>query len=157
MRDPFADRPGFFSGGWPGNYGADDPDEAVVVPELYTPGIDWDNGDFSGEEGWVDLSAQPAPNRRGYHSTALLLPDGRVWHGGSTTTQDDPDGDGITGDGPNRNIDIFEPDYIGVAGRPNITSCPANIGYAMAPGRDTAGKLHRARRSYSLRCDYARL
>ena len=34
---------------------------------------------------WTTIE-DPAPNRRGYHSTALLLPDGRVWHGGSTTT-----------------------------------------------------------------------
>lgn len=28
------------TGGWPGNAGADDPDEATLEPELYTPGID---------------------------------------------------------------------------------------------------------------------
>lgn len=112
----------FLSGGWVGNAGANDPDEAVLVPELYTPGIDWAAGDFSGEEEWVDLSADPAEFRRGYHSTALLLPDGRVWHGGSTTDLEPL----------NRNIEVFAPDYIDDAGRPTITSCPANIGYAMA-------------------------
>ena len=112
----------FLSGGWVGNAGADDPDEAVLEPELYNPGINWDAGDFSGDEGWVDLSDDPALHRRGYHSIALLLPDGRVWHGGSTTEAEPA----------NRNIDIYEPDYVGAAGRPTITSCPANIGYAMA-------------------------
>lgn len=72
------------TGGWPGNAGADDPAEAVREPELYTPGINWAAGDFSNDDEWETIE-EPAPNRRGYHSTALLLPDGRVWHGGSTT------------------------------------------------------------------------
>lgn len=110
------------TGGWVGNAGADDPDEAVREPEIYTPGIDWAAGDFSNtdDEGWATID-EAAPNRRGYHSTALLLPDGRVWHGGSTTDAEPS----------NRNIDLFEPDYINDAGRPAITGCPANIGYAM--------------------------
>jgi hypothetical protein len=111
------------TGGWPGNAGADDPDLATRLPELYTPGINWAAGDFSNTaaEQWATLD-EPAPTRRGYHSVALLLPDGRVWHGGSTTT----------GDGANRNIELFTPAYATVGGRPTITSCPANIGYAMS-------------------------
>ena len=110
------------TGGWPGNYPADDPELATLQPELYTPGINWVNGDFSNsaDEDW-DTINDPAPSRRGYHSTALLLPDGRVWHGGSTTE----------GDGPNRTIDVFAPDYVGVPNRPTITDSPANVGYAM--------------------------
>jgi hypothetical protein len=110
------------TGGWHGNAGADDPTKATLEPELYTPGIDWNNGDFSntGDESWVTIE-DPAPSRRGYHSSALLLPDGRVWHGGSTTS----------GDGPNRTFDVFAPDYIDDANRPTITSCPDNIGYIM--------------------------
>lgn len=116
------------TGGWVGNYPAENNDDAVVLPELYTPGIDWQAGNFSHPDGdeWATLDA-PAPTRRGYHSVALLLPDGRVWHGGSTTV----------GDGANRNIEAFEPDYIATAGRPAITSCPKNIGYNMSFKVDT--------------------
>jgi hypothetical protein len=111
------------TGGWHPDAGANDPDEATLEPELYTPGINWTNGDFSdtANEEWITID-EPAPSRRGYHSSALLLPDGRVWIGGSTTT----------GDGPNRTFDIYSPDYIGDAGRPTITDCPDNIGYAMS-------------------------
>lgn len=111
------------TGGWPGNAGADDPSEATLEPELYTPGINWAAGDFSDtdEEQWETLN-DPAPTRRGYHSCALLLPDGRVWHGGSTTTFD----------GANRNFELFEPAYFNDNDRPTITDCPGNIGY-LAP------------------------
>lgn len=118
------------TGGWPGNARADNPAEAVRQAELYTPGINWAAGDFSNDDEWE--TKEEAPNRRGYHSTALLLPDGRVWHGGSTTTTEpDPEEGTPGGDGPNRTIDIFAPDYVSVAGRPTISSCPENIGYGM--------------------------
>lgn len=111
------------TGGWPGNAGADNASLATLEPELYTPGIDWDAGDFSntGDERWETLD-DPAPTRRGYHSGALLLPDGRVWHGGSTTTLD----------GANRNFELFEPAYFNDAGRPTIGDCPGNVQY-LAP------------------------
>ncbi|HEU5280296.1 MAG TPA: galactose oxidase-like domain-containing protein [Gaiellaceae bacterium] len=114
------------TGGWVGDAGADDPTVAVTKPELYTPGIDWANGDFAstGDEDWETIE-DPAPNRRGYHSTALLLPDGRVWVGGSTTTAD----------GSNKEIDVFDPAY--AAGRPTIDDCPGNISYDTAFTVDT--------------------
>ena len=114
------------TGGWHnadgGDAGADDVSLATREPELYTPGIDWAAGDFSvsNDEAWETLE-DPAPTRRGYHSVALLLPDGRVWHGGSTTS----------GDGANRDIELFSPPYIDVAGRPTISDCPENVGYMM--------------------------
>jgi hypothetical protein len=106
----------FVSGGWPGNYpGAVSDVTAVLRPEIYTPGINWSAGDFSNddEENWQTIE-QDAPNPRGYHSTALLLPDGRVWHGGSTTAAIP-----VTTE-----VDIFAPDYVADNGRPQITSCP---------------------------------
>ena len=110
------------TGGWPGGSGADDTTTATRQPELYTPGIDWGAGDFSdtGNEQWETIEEE-APNRRGYHSTTLLLPDGRVWHGGSTTTAEPL----------NKEIDVFEPAYVGQSGRPTISSAPDNIGYSM--------------------------
>jgi YHS domain-containing protein len=108
------------TGGWPGAASnSTNPADATVVPELYTPGIDWATGNYSGAGVWETLEDDPAPSRRGYHSGALLLPDGRVWHGGSTTEAED-----------NLNIEVFTPHYAdGVAGRPRISDCPGNIGY----------------------------
>jgi hypothetical protein len=130
------------TGGWRGNHSADNPDEAVLLPELYTPGINWQQGNFSNtdEEEWTTID-QPAPNRRGYHSTALLLPDGRVWHGGSTTEAEPS----------NRNIDLFSPEYVSEVGRPTITSCPANIGYGMSFPVDTP-QANSIRRVALMRC-----
>jgi hypothetical protein len=54
----------------------------VYEPELYTPGIDFVKGAFRGADSWETL-ADPSPVPRGYHATALLLPDGRVWTAGS--------------------------------------------------------------------------
>ena len=105
---------------------------------------------------WEDLSDQRSPRQSPWLPFHGVAPPMAVWHGGSTTTQDDPDGDGITGDGPDGNIDIFEPDYIDVAGRPTITSCPANIGYAMAFPVETPQANSIARVAHPLRCDHAR-
>ncbi|MGD9695190.1 MAG: galactose oxidase-like domain-containing protein [Thermoleophilia bacterium] len=66
---------------------------------------------------------------RGYHSTALLLPDGRVWSAG-----DDTDGPGAGGreggGGPNVDrAEIFSPPYLFQDGgaRPAITSAPSSV------------------------------
>lgn len=108
------------TGGWTGGSQAATDATATRQPELYTPGINWGAGDFSDavNEKWETVN-EPAPSRRGYHSTALLLPDGRVWTAGSTST-DEP---------LNRKIEIFEPAYATAAGRPVIDECPKNVGY----------------------------
>lgn len=130
------------TGGWPGAYSAENMSEATLEPELYTPGIDWAAGTFSNgdDERWETI-AEPAPTRRGYHSGALLLPDGRVWHGGSTTV----------GDGPNRDFELFAPAYVGAAGRPTITECPGNIGY-LAPFYVTTPDAQQIARVALMRC-----
>jgi len=57
---------------------------------------------------------------RVYHSTALLLPDGRVLHAGS-------------GDGPGLprelSAEIFSPPYLFQGPRPEVTGAPAAVGY----------------------------
>ena len=56
---------------------------------------------------------------RGYHSVALLLPDGRVLSGGGQCFGD-------TNCNPN-SAEIFSPPYLFAGARPTITSAPASI------------------------------
>ena len=64
------------------------------------------------------MATEPSP--RTYHSTALLLPDGTVFAGGS----DDP---------ANRTVDlqyeIFSPPYLFKGARPTITAAPTALTY----------------------------
>ena len=65
---------------------------------------------------WTELASQ-AP-RRAYHSTALLLPDGRIMSAG-----DDKSGGG------GKLIDFYSPPYLFAGTRPTITSSPAQAGH----------------------------
>lgn len=67
---------------------------------------------------WTTLASQTA--RRDYHSTAVLLPDGRVWSAGDTGT----------GGGGNRDT-IFSPPYLFGGVRPTITSAPTHVASGM--------------------------
>jgi hypothetical protein len=65
---------------------------------------------------WTNLAIQTP--RRAYHSTALLLPDGRIMSAGDT------------GAGGGRQlIDFYSPPYLFKGARPVITSAPATVGY----------------------------
>jgi hypothetical protein len=64
----------------------------VMDPDLYRPGL-----------GWSSVNA-PSPTRRGYHATAVLLPDGRVLVGGGEL--DTPQSSG------ERDYDIYVPHYL---------------------------------------------
>ncbi|MCC7141616.1 MAG: DUF1929 domain-containing protein [Candidatus Eisenbacteria bacterium] len=87
-----------------------DPADAVLTPEIYDPGADE----------WVQVAAHSTP--RMYHSTAVLLYDGRVFVGG---------GGGIDNHNWYPSAEIFNPPYlfddsdtrIPDADR-QITSCP---------------------------------
>jgi len=78
------------------------------VAELWNPG--------SGE--WSELAANQVS--RVYHSSSLLLPDGRVLHTGS-------------GDGPGLprelNAELFAPPYLFRGARPVMTSSPDRLQY----------------------------
>jgi hypothetical protein len=100
----------------------------VMDPEIYSTPIDHAPGTPSyvaGPGNWSTLN-DPASVLRNYHSTALLMPDGRIWTaGGNSPSQPD------TPPGPNqKKIEIFDPPY--PAGtRPRITACPKVVAYAI--------------------------
>ena len=64
-------------------------------------------------EQWTTLASSSGIPRV-YHSTALLLPDGRVFSTGGNNYPE---------------IEIFSPPYLFKGARPTITSAPSNIGY----------------------------
>lgn len=80
----------------------------VRVAELYDPALDQ----------WTEMASQAA--NRTYHSTALLLPDGRVISAGS---------DG--GDLP-RTVEYYSPPYLFKGPRPTITRAPTSVGYGQS-------------------------
>ena len=68
---------------------------------------------------WTSLAAQA--ESRGYHSTALLLPDGRIVSAGD----DGPSGGG----GQSDEIEVFSPPYLFKGARPVIGSAPDQVAY----------------------------
>ena len=77
----------------------------VKIPEIYNPST----------EKWTALAPQQAS--RMYHSTALLLPDGRVLSAGNTN-------------GPMaRYAEVFSPPYLFKGARPTITAAPSAASY----------------------------
>jgi hypothetical protein len=80
---------------------------AVFEAEIWSPTT----------ETWTTMARMQTP--RLYHSTALLLPDGRVLVAGSGRTE-----------GVNQlNAEIFSPPYLFKGARPTITSAPASAQY----------------------------
>jgi Domain of unknown function (DUF1929) len=79
---------------------------------------------------WSHLAAQQ--EERGYHSTALLLPDGRILSAGD----DGPDGGG----GASDEIEVFSPPYLFKGARPAIMSAPDEVGYGAAFSVTTSGE-----------------
>lgn len=91
----------------------------VLSAELYAPEAD----------AWTELAAMTVP--RTYHSTAVLLPDGRVLVGGHVT---DPMPFTAARDTVNpqiveRRLEIFEPPYLFRGPRPIIESGPGEVTY----------------------------
>ena len=93
-------------------------DNSVMIPEIWNPVT----------ERSIDVAPMPTP--RNYHSTALLLPDGRVFVGGGG--QCSGCGDGTIED-PSANhpdFELYSPPYLfaadgSLAVRPTITEAPA--------------------------------
>jgi Domain of unknown function (DUF1929) len=105
-----------------------DPEDPVLETEIYSPGINWDNGKYSSADSWSVKEA--GVHTRNYHSTALLLPNGKVWVAGGNTNANsgDPDSDrtvnGVTKKLGIKKIELYEPDYITTPNRIQITDSP---------------------------------
>lgn len=67
----------------------------------------------------------PEVEDRTYHSTALLLPDGRVWSAGDDDHPLQADGNPSTSD----TAEIYSPPYLFRGARPAISKWPATLGY----------------------------
>jgi len=83
-------------------------DKPVEAAELYNPTT----------AQWTTMASQVAD--RGYHSTAALLPDGRVLSAGS---------DANVNPNHSTDVEIFSPPYLFAGARPTITSSPASVKY----------------------------
>ncbi len=108
--------------------GADGNDQqSVAEPEIYRTPLDRLTRTYqSGSGSWETLN-EPSPRIRNYHSTALLMPDGRVWTAGGNS----PDQPGQPPTALQKTIDIYQPPY--PAGpRPVIFSAPGLIAYGDA-------------------------
>ena len=69
------------------------------------------------------LLANSAPLLRGYHSTTVLLPDGRLIHSG---------GGAGGGTSDNLNYEIFSPPYLFKGARPSVTGVTGTVGYGQS-------------------------
>jgi len=106
----------------------DDPpvaEDPVNQVELFTPDINWATNAYASTGGSWSLEPGNAINNRNYHSTALLLPNGKVWVAGGSVraSSGDPATRGI------RKIELYEPPYIAVANRLQILSAPLLLPY----------------------------
>lgn len=89
----------------------------VFTGELYSPA----------SNSWTETD--PQVDARTYHSTSLLLPDGRVMSSGDDRTEhQDPSG---------RTAEFYSPPYLYKGARPTISSAPAGVPYGTAFGVGT--------------------
>jgi galactose oxidase-like protein/Big-like domain-containing protein len=95
------------TGGVSGNRA--DPSLAVTAAEMWNPATGL----------WTTM-ASAAQLLRGYHSTSLLLPDGRVLHAGGGDGASTPD---------NLNYQIYSPPYLFKGARPSVTTVSGPVGY----------------------------
>jgi hypothetical protein len=82
---------------------------AILAAELFDP--------KTGR--WTDMAPMASP--RMYHSTALLMPDGRVWAGGGGQCNDCHVN--------HADAEIFSPPYLFKGERPTVGDAPSSLGY----------------------------
>ena len=102
----------FVNGGTSGN-GFNDACNAVFAAEMWDPTT----------EQFTTLSS--AAERRLYHSTSILLPDGRVLTGGGGQ----PVGENCA-DANHLTVEYYSPPYLFRGTRPTLTSAPAEVDYS---------------------------
>jgi hypothetical protein len=90
--------------------GFNDGAEAVRIAEIWNPQ----------SETWSTLASMKT--KRVYHSTAVLLPDGRVLVAGGGQPN-------AEGDADHRDVEIFSPPYVFNGPRPTISSAPDEVAY----------------------------
>jgi predicted Rdx family selenoprotein len=90
--------------------GFNNEDSPVLVPELWDPAT----------ETWTPMANSQVP--RLYHSTALLLPDGRVLVAGGGKCCDPPAVD-------HADVEFYSPPYLFQGARPSITAVPTQVTY----------------------------
>ncbi len=102
-----------------------EPEDPVLQAEIYTPDIDWATNSYGPGNGTWSLDASNAINARNYHSTALLLPNGKIWVGGGNVngSSGNPATVGI------RKIELYEPPYVAVANRIAMPTAPSLVQY----------------------------
>lgn len=98
-----------FANGGSSAAGFDEESGAVLAAEMWDPTSAM----------WSTMAAQK--RYRGYHSIALLLPDGRILSGGG--------GHPNPRRGAQHNFEIYAPPYLFKGARPEITSAPAQVTY----------------------------
>lgn len=98
----------------------------VMQPEIYRTPLNRETGAYiPGNLGFWETINEPATVLRNYHSTALLMPDGRVWTAGGNSAQQP----GTPPTATQKQIEIYDPPY--PAGpRPTINACPSSIDYS---------------------------
>ncbi len=92
------------------------PTNAVLTAELYDPA----------QDAWTELPAMAVD--RGYHSTAALLPDGRVLVGGHVPLAQEPTNPAVPQVRETR-LEIYEPGYLFRGERPTLWGVPGHVGY----------------------------
>lgn len=103
------------------------PEAPVSKAEIYEPGIDWAAGNYGNPDSW-SVDGGTAAFARNYHSVCLLLPNGKVWVAGGNhdANSGDPNVVGV------KQIELFEPGYVGVANRIQINSAPRFAAYGQS-------------------------
>jgi hypothetical protein len=96
----------------------------IMEPEFYNTPLDRRQGRYLAGTGTWHTIADPATVLRNYHSTALLMPDGRVWTAGGNS----PNQPGQPPTPLQKQIEIYEPPYP-PGPRPRITTCPSSTRY----------------------------
>jgi len=115
----------FTNGGGAGSVGGDQYAGPVYSAELLAPGA----------SSWIETPA--AQEERTYHSTSLLLPDGRVATMGDDRTENSQNR-------AFRTVEYYNPPYLFKGARPSITSAPGGTPYGVPVGIGTPDAIAKA-------------